>query len=138
MTETKSRAGEAAKRPLSPHLSIYRPPINMVMSILHRLSGAALYLGTLLFVWFLVATAAGPEPFATAGDVFGSWIGLIILFGYTWALALHMLGGIRHLTWDTGHGFDLETVDRLSWGTLAGSLVITWLIWWAALPFPVG
>jgi succinate dehydrogenase / fumarate reductase cytochrome b subunit len=121
------------ERPLSPHLQIYRPLPNMVMSIAHRITGAALYVGTLLLAWWLMAAASGPAYFASVSEIFGSIPGRIVLVGYTWALMHHMLGGLRHFLWDTGRGFDLGTVDLLSWGTLVGSLTLTALIWLATL-----
>lgn len=120
-------------RPLSPHLSIYRPPINMTMSILHRITGIALYLGTLLLAWWLVAAATGPEYFSFVNGLLATVPGKLVLLGYTWALMHHMLGGIRHLIWDTGRGFDLSTVNLLSWSTILGSLGLTALIWAGAL-----
>ncbi len=119
----------ADPRPLSPHLQIYRPLINMVMSILHRITGAALYFGTLLLAWWLVAAAQGETYFRFVNDIFSSLPGKLVLFGYTWALVHHMLGGVRHLIWDTARGFDLGTVKLLSWGTIIGSTLITCLIW---------
>jgi len=116
-------------RPLSPHLQIYSPLINMVMSIVHRITGAALYLGTLLLAWWLVALASGPEAFAYVNGIMGSPLGLIVMLGYSWALLHHMIGGIRHLIWDTGRGFDLASVDRLSWGTIVLSLALTVMLW---------
>lgn len=101
----------------------------MVMSILHRMTGAALYFGTLLVAWWLIAAATSQSAFETANWFFGSIIGRLILFGYTWALMHHMLGGIRHLIWDTGALFDKETSTKLAWATLAGSIVLTILIW---------
>ncbi len=116
-------------RPLSPHLQIYSPLINMVMSIVHRITGAALYVGTLLLAWWLVAIASGPDYFAYVNGIMGSPLGLIVLLGYSWALLHHMIGGIRHLIWDTGRGFDLASVDRLSWGTIILSLALTVMLW---------
>jgi succinate dehydrogenase / fumarate reductase cytochrome b subunit len=128
--ETQARARKA--RPLSPHLQIYSPLINMVMSGVHRITGAALYLGTILLAWWLIAAATSPAYFAFVNGVFGSPLGLAVLFGYTWALMHHMLGGIRHLIWDTGRGFEIETINLLSWATLIGALVLTLGIWgWA-------
>jgi len=98
------------------------------MSIVHRITGAALYFGTLLLVWWLVAAATGPEAYDTASSVLGSWFGRLVLIGYCWALMHHMFGGIRHFIWDTGRGFELDTVDRLAWGTLIASLVSTLVI----------
>jgi len=123
----------AADRPLSPHLQVYRPLINMMMSIIHRITGVALYGGTLLLAWWLVAAAFSPEQFAVASWLLGSWAGKLVLIGFTWAVLHHMLGGIRHLIWDMGWGFDLKTVDIMSWGTLVLSLALTALVWGAAI-----
>jgi succinate dehydrogenase / fumarate reductase cytochrome b subunit len=130
MASAKPSAG--TQRPISPHLQIYSPLINMMMSIIHRITGVALYGGTLLLAFYLVSAASGPEAYYHAKWIFGKPIGLIILFGYTWALFHHMLGGIRHFIWDTGRGFDLATVDRLCWGSLIGSISLTILVWVAA------
>lgn len=129
MADAKAAGGTRAQRPLSPHLQIYSPLINMVMSILHRITGAALYFGTLLLAWWLVAAAVGPEYFEYVSGWFGSLVGQIVLFGYTWALLHHMLGGVRHFIWDTGAGFELGTVDLMSWTTILGSVALTGLIW---------
>ena len=123
----------ADPRPLSPHLQVYRPLINMVMSILHRITGAALYFGTILLAWWLVAAAQGPQYFKFVNDIFASIPGKLVLFGYTWALMHHMVGGLRHLIWDTGRGFDLSTIDRMSWSTIIGSVALTGLIWFFVL-----
>lgn len=128
MAHSKSRTARTA-RPLSPHLQIYKPLINMVMSILHRLTGVALYVGTLLLAWWLMAAAAGPQYFDFVSAIFGSLPGRIVLFGYTWALVHHMLGGLRHFIWDTGRGLDIPTVNALSWSTIIGSVMITLAIW---------
>ena len=124
-----SRSPATRQRPLSPHLTIYRPPITMTMSIVHRITGVALYFGTLLIVWWLVAAAASEPYFDFVSWVFGSWIGRIVLLGYTWALMHHMLGGIRHLVWDTGAAIDKHTASKLAWASLAVSLALTLLIW---------
>ena len=118
-----------ADRPLSPHLQIYRWHATMTMSILHRVTGAGLYFGTILLVWWLVAAASGPEAFDLANRVLGSWFGLVVLFGFTWALVHHMLGGIRHLIWDFGVGLDAPARDRLAIATLVGSAIVTPLLW---------
>ncbi len=116
-------------RPTSPHLTVYRWPATMLMSILHRITGGALYFGTLLVAWWLIAAATSENAFNLASQVLGSWVGLIVLFGYTWALMLHMLGGIRHFIWDTGNGLEKDVSIQLAWATLAGSVVLTVLIW---------
>jgi succinate dehydrogenase / fumarate reductase cytochrome b subunit len=96
-------------RPVSPHLQIYRLTPTMIMSGVHRASGAALYFGVLLVAWWLVAASTSESAFATANGVMGSWIGLLVLLGFTWSLWVHMLGGIRHLIWDTGRGLEKRT-----------------------------
>lgn len=116
-------------RPLSPHLSIYKPIPTMVMSILHRITGAALYFGTALVAWWLIAAASGEAYFDFVNDILGSFIGRLILFGYTWALMHHLLGGIRHFVWDMGSGFDKHVSTKTAWATLAGSITLTILIW---------
>ena len=124
MAETKPGA-----RPLSPHLQIYRPMLTMVMSILHRITGAALYFGIILLVWWLSAAATSDSYFDLVQGFFGHWFGRLVLFGFTWALVHHTLGGLRHLLWDTGRGFDLKMVEWMARANLAGSVVITLLLW---------
>lgn len=124
-----STAGLKANRPISPHLQIYRVTMTMAMSIVHRITGAGLYVGTLLLAWWLVAAASGPDYFAFVNGIFGSWIGLVILFLFTWALVHHMLGGLRHFVWDTGHGLQKPMRDYLATATLVGSVTITILLW---------
>ncbi len=124
-----TEARHAVERPLSPHLSIYRLQINMVMSILHRLTGAALYAGTLLLAAWLIAAAMGEKEFELVNAVFGHPLGRLMLFGYTWALAHHMLGGMRHLLWDTARGLQIWQVNVLSWLTIIGSVAVTLAIW---------
>jgi succinate dehydrogenase / fumarate reductase cytochrome b subunit len=121
-----------ADRPLSPHLQIYKPMLTMMMSIVHRLTGAALYFGTILLVWWLSAAAISDQYFALVQGFFAHWFGRIVLFGFTWALVHHMLGGLKHLVWDTGRGFDLKTIEWLARGSLVGSILLTLLIWLVA------
>jgi succinate dehydrogenase / fumarate reductase cytochrome b subunit len=125
MAEMKSKV----ERPLSPHLQIYRPMLTMMMSIIHRMTGAALYFGTLLLVWWLVALASGPDYFEFVQDIAGSFIGRLVLFGYTWALIHHALGGLRHLVWDTGRGFGLDTIEWMARLSLLGSIALTIIVW---------
>jgi succinate dehydrogenase / fumarate reductase cytochrome b subunit len=117
------------ERPLSPHLTVYRWAWPMTMSIAHRFAGAGLYVGTLLMVWWLVAAASGPNAYATVAAFMNTIFGRLLLFGYTWALMHHMLGGLRHLIWDTGRGFDPYQRDWLSLATLIGSIGLTVAIW---------
>jgi len=121
------------ERPLSPHLSIYARQINMVMSILHRITGAALYFGTPLLAAWLMAAALGEKQFELVAGLLAHPLGLAVLFGYTWALTHHMLGGIRHLIWDTGRGLSIPQVNALSWLTILGSLTFTAALWAAGL-----
>lgn len=124
-----SQSPATRQRPLSPHMTIYRWPITMTMSILHRITGSALYFGTLLVVWWLVSAATSESYFDLVSWVFGSWIGRIVLFGYTWVLVHHMFGGIRHLIWDTGAAMEKHTASKLAWATVAASIMLTLLIW---------
>jgi succinate dehydrogenase / fumarate reductase, cytochrome b subunit len=124
-----AEAERRMERPLSPHLSIYRWQINMVMSIVHRITGASLYLGTLLLAAWLVAVANGEQSFALVNALFAHPIGKLVLVGYTWALLQHLLGGMRHLLWDTGRGLHIWQVNALSWLTLLASIALTLAIW---------
>jgi succinate dehydrogenase / fumarate reductase cytochrome b subunit len=99
------------------------------MSGLHRITGMALYAGTLLLAAWLVAAAMGERQFAMVNDLFGHPIGKLILFGYTWAVFHHMLGGLRHFVWDTGRGFEIWQVNLLSWLTIIGSISLTLVTW---------
>jgi succinate dehydrogenase / fumarate reductase cytochrome b subunit len=118
-----------ANRPLSPHIFIYRWPVTMVVSILHRITGGALYVGMALLAWWLIAAATSDRAFAIANGFLGSWLGLLILFGYSWALLHHMLGGIRHLVWDFGVGLERQARNALAWGNIIGSAALTVLVW---------
>jgi succinate dehydrogenase / fumarate reductase cytochrome b subunit len=122
----------AAGRPLSPHLQVYRLIPTMAMSIVHRITGAILYFGTLLVVWWLFAASTSEEYFNFVSSIYGSIPGQIVLFGYTWALIHHMLGGIRHLVWDTGAGMDKATATKAAYATIIGSVLLTLLVWIAA------
>jgi succinate dehydrogenase / fumarate reductase cytochrome b subunit len=110
----------------------------MTMSIVHRITGAGLYFGTLLLAWWLIAASSGPNAYSAVESFFGSVIGRLILFGYTWALIHHMLGGIRHLIWDTGHGFGAQEREWLARATLFGSIGLTVLLWIVGLLFVGG
>ncbi len=135
MAEAKPTAGARpmAPKPMSPHLSIFRPYVNMVLSIMHRITGVVNYWGSLLLTAWLISAAMGESQFNAVSSFMGSPIGLIILVGFTWSVMHHMLGGIRHFIWDTGHGFSLPVVRALSWATLFGSVTLTGLIWFVGL-----
>lgn len=117
------------QRPLSPHISIYRLTPTMVMSIVHRITGSALYFGTLLLAWWLLAISGPAGQFELVNGFFASWFGQFILLGYTWALLHHMLGGIRHFIWDTGNGFEANERQFLAVATLVGSVALTIAVW---------
>ena len=119
----------ATARPLSPHLSVYRWQIQMVTSILHRATGIALALGSVMVVAGLVALAAGPEAFARVRAFCASWIGILLLLGWTWSLSFHLLNGIRHLLQDAGMGYEVRTFVRNGWLVSIGSVVMTALVW---------
>ena len=134
-TSDKTVNGEIHQRPLSPHIQIYRWTLTMFLSILHRATGVALYAGTLLLVWWLMAAATGPEAFALFQGGAGSWIGRLVLFGYTWALFHHMFGGIKHFIWDTGAGFELSVVEWISRGATVIPILLTLISWVLAYKF---
>jgi succinate dehydrogenase / fumarate reductase, cytochrome b subunit len=116
-------------RPLSPHLQIYAWQWTMALSILHRATGVGLAGGTLLMVWWLLALANGAESFDTVQMVIGSWIGRLCLLGWTWALFYHFCNGIRHLFWDIGKGFELDTARNSGYTVVVASIVFTGLAW---------
>ncbi|MHB8911210.1 MAG: succinate dehydrogenase, cytochrome b556 subunit [Lysobacter sp.] len=121
------------ERPLSPHLQVYRWQVQMVTSILHRATGVVLVLGSLLVVAALLALAAGPREWSEFSRFMRSGPGFLILFGWSWALAFHLINGIRHLVQDAGWGYKVETFIRSSWVSVVGSLVLTALIWLVAM-----
>jgi succinate dehydrogenase / fumarate reductase cytochrome b subunit len=125
-------ANVTRSRPLSPHLQVYKPIPTMVMSIVHRITGAALYFGTVLVAWWLIAAASGAEYLDWVNWFFGTLAGRLVLFGYTWALMHHMLGGLRHFMWDMGHGYEKNFSTKLAVLTPVVSVVLTVLVWVAA------
>lgn len=120
---------DRGRRPLSPHMQIYRPQWTWVPSIVHRLTGVGLLVGGVIVVWWLSAAAAGPDYFAIVDGLVTSWLGHLVLLGLTWSLAYHLLNGIRHLVWDAGYGFEVPTAERSAKGVAIGSLVLTVLLW---------
>lgn len=119
-------------RPLSPHLTVYRPQITSMLSILHRVTGVALTLGAVLAVWWLLAAATSDEYFEFVDGLLTSWIGHLVLLGLTFSLAYHFCNGIRHLMWDMGYGFKLDQVENSGKAAVIGAVVLTALIWFAA------
>ncbi|MDB5612403.1 MAG: sdhC [Devosia sp.] len=116
-------------RPLSPHLQVYRWTITMTMSIIHRATGIANYAGTVLLVIWLAAAAWGQEPLNLVNDLYGSWFGQLVLFGFTWSLIHHMLGGLRHFVWDFIIGLEAGQREMLAWANVVASVVLTLLVW---------
>ncbi|MBW8810134.1 succinate dehydrogenase, cytochrome b556 subunit [Lysobacter capsici] len=121
------------ERPTSPHLQVYRWQIQMVTSILHRTTGVILSVGALLIAWALLALAAGPQAWASFTACARSVPGFIVLFGWTWAFAYHLINGIRHLVQDAGYAYKVDTFVRNGWISVIGSLVLTALIWIVAM-----
>ena len=116
-------------RPLSPHLDVYKWQVQMVTSILHRATGIALAVGLLGMVWGLLALAGGQDAWTAFTACAGSWFGRLVLFGFSWALAYHLLNGIRHLAQDAGHGFAVPDFVRSSWISIIGSAVLVVVVW---------
>jgi succinate dehydrogenase / fumarate reductase cytochrome b subunit len=114
-------------RPLSPHLSIYRIQLNSFTSIFVRITGNAMLVAAFLLVWWLVAAASGASYFDTVDGIVTSFLGDLVMALSVLGLWYHALGGVRHLIWDTGHGLDMETSDRMGWGMLIGSVALTFL-----------
>jgi succinate dehydrogenase / fumarate reductase, cytochrome b subunit len=122
-------APKTRPRPLSPHLEIYRPTLTMAMSIVHRITGIGLYIGVLLLAWFLIALSSDATTFSIFSRFIHSFIGQLLLFGFTWALFHHMLGGVRHALWDAGVGLDHPLRERLAQATLIGGIALTIITW---------
>lgn len=132
MSTENTPSGVKASRPLSPHLQVYKPQITSTLSILHRLTGVALSLGTILLIYWLSAAAYGPGAFERAQELMGSWFGRLVLFGMTFALFFHLCSGIRHLFWDIGIGFELPVVRTTGVIVVVAAIALTVLTWIAA------
>jgi len=129
MSDANARPAAPSARPLSPHLQVYRMTLTMAMSIVHRITGGALYVGALLLAWWLIAASTNARVFSTISWFLASWMGQIILFGFTWALFHHLLGGIRHFLWDAAYGMDHPEREYLAQATLIGAIVLTIAVW---------
>ena len=125
--------GTLVKRPLSPHLQVYRPQLTSILSIMNRVTGLASSAGTVMMVWWLAAAASGPAAFERVQWFAATPVGLFMLFGWTAALFYHLFGGLRHLAWDMGFGYDLETTHRSGWAAIIATIVSTILVWAIAL-----
>ena len=119
-------------RPLSPHLQVYRPQITSVLSILHRITGVGLWAGALLMTYWIASATYGPEAFAQAQSILGSWFGRLVLLGLTVALYYHLGNGIRHLVWDIGWGYEMEKL------TVTGLVLIAFTVVMTLLTFVAG
>lgn len=119
-------------RPLSPHLQTYRWTLTMALSIAHRVTGVALYAGTLLLVWWLIAASSGPSAYSYVLTFSTSFLGRLVVFGFTWALFHHALSGVRHLVWDLGYGFGSSEREWLTWAALIGGIALTIVVWISA------
>lgn len=119
----------ADHRPLSPHIGIYRWQVTSTLSILHRLTGIALSLGTVVLVIWLAAAASGPESYGRIAGLLGSPFGLLALVVWSWAFFYHLCNGIRHLAWDVGKGFELAQAYASGWAVVAASAALTAALW---------
>jgi succinate dehydrogenase / fumarate reductase cytochrome b subunit len=117
------------ERPLSPHLQVYRWGVQMTSSILHRATGMALAVGLLAMVCGLLALAGGPERWDAFAACAGSPLGKLVLFGFSWSLAYHLINGVRHLVQDAGHGYAIPDFVRSSWISMIGSVVLVVIVW---------
>lgn len=129
LMQGRSSTGGTVRRPLSPHLQVYKPQITSTLSILHRITGVALGAGAILLSVWLAAAATSSGAFSVAQAMVDSILGMIILFGFTLALFYHFCNGIRHLMWDAGYGFDLPSVHRSGLATLVAAGGLTVLVW---------
>ena len=121
--------GRMVRRPLSPHLQVYRPQLSSVLSIMNRVSSIAISAGTALLVWWLVAAASGPSAYAVVSDFLGTFVGLFVLFGWTASLMYHFFASLRHLGWDFGFGIALPAMRATGLGAVVATGVSTVLIW---------
>jgi succinate dehydrogenase / fumarate reductase, cytochrome b subunit len=128
-THNTSSPAAGSNRPLSPHLQIYRWHLSMVLSVLHRATGIALSGGLVLFAWWVLALASGPEAYASLRGFLASPLGLFMLLGWTWSLFFHFANGIRHLIWDTGAALDLPAVKTGGMLVVAASILLTAVAW---------
>jgi succinate dehydrogenase / fumarate reductase, cytochrome b subunit len=120
------------RRPLSPDLQVYRPQLTSVLSISHRITGITLSVGTLLLVLWLLAASVGPQAYSAVQSLMQSWLGLVLMLGWTFSLFFHLCNGIRHLVWDAGYGFELRTIYASGWTVVAASTALTVVAWFSS------
>lgn len=126
---TAAQGGAPNPRPTVPNIQIYRPQLTSVLSIANRITGILLSVGSIGLVAWLIAAASGPQAYAAIQGIIGSWIGQIVLLGFTFALFLHLCGGVRHLVWDSVHAFDLKAIYLGGWLVVATSAILTVATW---------
>ncbi len=120
-------------RPLSPHISIYRWPITMALSILHRGTGLAMAVGLLVLTAWLMNAASGPDQYLRFQTIMGTLLGRLFLIAWSFAFFYHLSNGIRHLVWDTGRGLEKSQANRSAWFVLIAAIVLTGIFWWVLL-----
>jgi len=120
-------------RPLSPNIQIYQPQLTSVLSIANRITGVVLSVCAIVLVVWLIAAATGPQAYAAVQGAIASWIGQIVLFACAFAFFLHLCGGIRHLVWDAGYGFELRSIYVSGWTVVAASVALTLAAWIVSL-----
>lgn len=125
----RNSEGKLVRRPLSPHLQVYKPQISSATSIFHRITGCALGVGTILMTLWLICAASGDGAFSVVQAFFASWIGILILFAFTVALFYHFCNGIRHLAWDAGKGFEIPDMHRSGKLVFAATVILTVVFW---------
>ena len=125
----RNTVGTLIRRPLSPHRQVDRWPVSMALSILHRITGVGLGLGTLLLAWWLIAAAVSDDAFAGVQWFLATPIGMLVLFGWTLALCFHFFSGVRHLVWDAGYGFEQPWYDRSGWAVVIATVAAALLLW---------
>jgi succinate dehydrogenase / fumarate reductase cytochrome b subunit len=138
MPSDRSASRGTPSRPLSPHLQIYKPQLTSVLSITHRVTGVGLSVGTLLLVAWIAAAAKGPDAFAIVSGFMRNPIGLLLLFGWSMALFYHLANGIRHLFWDAGYGYEIDTAYRSGWIVIGATIGLTVLTWIAGIAMMLG
>ncbi len=123
----------ARPRPLSPNIQIYRPQLTSVLSIANRITGVILSIGAVCLVLWLVAAASGEPSYTAVQGAISSWVGQLVLFAFSFVFFLHLCGGIRHLVWDTVHGFELRSIYLGGWAVVAASVALTAAAWIASI-----
>jgi succinate dehydrogenase / fumarate reductase, cytochrome b subunit len=128
-TQTRTMGTRAMNRPLSPHVQVYNLPLTALLSITHRITGGGLAAGLVLLTWWLAAAAYGDAAYSFVMGVIGSWFGMLVLFGFSFALYFHLCNGVRHLVWDAGKGFEIRDTERANIIVIGSAIALTLLTW---------